>query len=152
MLLNSITIVWMQNCLSFCTVCETRLCVLFFPDSLSCLFIFVPLPAAASWSVAALWWHTWSLWRHANIVTRSRKGKCWPFQCDVLGMLVYTEYRLFWQFKSIMQNISKSLFGKNKAFCDGNTLYNLKLHDLMIIMEYTSQKFNSCMISKIKSI
>ena len=41
---------------------------------------------------------------------------------------------------------------RTKHFVSGNTLYNLKLHDLMIIMEYTSQKLNSCMISKITSI
>ena len=41
-----------------------------------------------------------------------------PFQCHISGMLVFTEYRLCRQLKTIKQNISKSLFTYNKAFCE----------------------------------
>ena len=39
-----------------------------------------------------------------------------------------------------------------KHFVSRNTLHNLKLHNLRIIMEYTSHKLNGCIISKTKSI
>ena len=53
--------------------------------------------------------------------------------------------------KQSSKTFHKSLFTYNKAFCR-NTLHNLKLHNLRIIMEYTSQKLNGCIISKTKSI
>ena len=39
-----------------------------------------------------------------------------------------------------------------KHFVRRSTLYNVKLHDLRILMEYTSKQLNGCIISKIKSI
>ena len=75
-----------------------------------------------------------------------------PFQCHVSGMLVSTEYRLSWQLKKSIKIFQSHFSPITKHFVNRNSLYYLNLHNLMITREYTSNKFNGCIISKMKSI